>query len=155
MLLRAKQTFEEKWEQAQATRSDPSDEALGWTDVEDTARAKFIQGALKALDDEDTTTRIASLECLSYIALGGWVHTAGIESALNESKMENESPSSADGQYSRSGLQLRWIRKGVGLLAQFGAFQKLLDILSHLSEIEQSVSPLHSKPTACQYLLIY
>ena len=144
MLLRAKQTFEEKWEQAQATRDDPSDEALEWTDVDDAAREKFVDGAVKALEDSDYRTRIASLECLSYIALGAWCNTAGLEAAADDFKTEDLGFSSSDTQYSKCWLQLRWIRKGVGLLAHFGALQKLLSLLCHLSEIEQSVSPLRS-----------
>ena len=147
ILLRAKQTFEEKWEQAQATRADPSDEALEWLDVDDEAREKFVEGALKALDDSDSVTRITSLECLSYIALGAWCHTAGLEpqEAVDEGRVnELFGLDSSDTQYSKCQLQLEWIGKGAGLLSRFGALQKLLDLLRQLAEIEQSVSPLRS-----------
>lgn len=144
MLLRAKQTFEEKWEQAQATRMNPSNEALEWTDVDDAAREKFVEGALEALEDPDPVTRVANLECLSYIALGAWCHTAGLEVETSEVDTEDLGLGSSDAQYSRCRLQLKWIRKGVDLLTRFGALQKLLGLLCHLSKIEQSVSPLRS-----------
>lgn len=144
MLLRAKQTFEEKWEQAQATRIDSSDEALEWIDVDDAAREKFVEGALKALEDSEPVTRVASLECLSYIALGAWSHTAGLEVGSGEVGTEELGLSSSDEQYSGSWLQRKWIRKGVDLLTRFGALQKLSSLLCHLSEIEQSVSPRRS-----------
>jgi len=137
MLLRAKQTFDEKWEQAQATRIDPSDEALIWTDVDEGARKRFIDGALQALESAEIVTRITGLECISYIALGAWAHTAGFEAGRGE----NELGIGNEDSYARSRVQLRWIRHGVGLLSDAGAAQRLLDTLHNLSENEQSVSP--------------
>ena len=143
MLLRAKQAFDDKWEQAQATRIDPSDEALHWTDVEETARKRFIEGALQALESPEISTRIASLECISYIALGAWAHTAGLETGGEDDEL---GVIGNDGPYAKSRLQLRWIRNGVDLLSEAGAAQKLLDTLRKLSDNEQSVSPRQSKP---------
>lgn len=151
MLLRAKQTFDEKWEQAQATRPDPSDEALVWTDVDQAARKRFIEGTLQALESTETAIRIAGLECTSYIALGAWAHTAGLEASDDDSQLGVGNDSS----YARSRVQLQWIRNGVGLLSEAGAAQKLLVILLHLTENEQSVSPrfpkliLHSSIDSC------
>lgn len=134
MLLRAKQTFIEKWEQAQATRIDPTDNALEWTDVEETTRKRFIEGALQALESSETATRIASLECISYIALGAWAHTAGLASGSEDGDM---GVGPGDGPYTKSTLQLKWIRKGAGLLSETGAAQKLLVALRRLAENEQ------------------
>ena len=137
MLLRAKQTFDDKWEQAQATCIAPSEEALVWTDVDEAARERFVEGALQALESADTATRIAGLECISYIALGAWAHTAGLEVSAVEGKSGFGNGSSPE----KSGVQLRWIGTGVGLLSEAGAAQKLLNNLRKLSENEQSVSP--------------
>lgn len=146
MLLRAKQTFIEKWEQAQATRIDPTDNALEWTDVEETARKRFVEGALQALGSSETAARIASLECISYIALGAWADTAGL---TNDGEDWDMGVGAGDGPYTKSTLQLNWIRKGVGLLSETGAAQKLLDALQRLAENEQSVSPLVPSFTSC------
>jgi len=137
MLLRAKQTFDEKWEQAQATRIDSTDEALIWTDVDEKARKRFIKEALQALESAEIATRIAGLECISYIALGAWAHTAGLEAGRGE----NELGVGNEDSYARSRVQLRWIRHDVGLLSDAGAVQRLLDTLHKVSESEQSVSP--------------
>lgn len=136
MLLRAKQTFDAKWEQAQATRIDPSDEALIWTDVDEGARKRFVYGALQALESTEIATRITGLECISYIALGAWAHTAGLETGHGEEELDTGTEA-----YTRSQVQLKWIRYDVGLLSDAGAAQKLLDTLRKLSENEQSVSP--------------
>lgn len=141
MLLRAKQTFVERWEQAQATRIDPSDNTFEWTDVENKARRRFVDGALQALESLETATRIASLECITYIALGAWAHTAGPTYGKED---ENVTVGPDDGSYVKSELQLQWIRKGVGLLSEAGAAQILLNVLRRLAEDEQSVSPLMS-----------
>lgn len=146
MLLRAKQTFVEKWEQAQATRIDPTDNALEWTDVEETARKRFIEGALQALENSEPVTRIASLECISYIALGAWAHTAGLASDGEDGDM---GVGPGDGPYTKSTLQLQWIRKGAVLLSESGAAQKLLVALKRLAENEQSVSPFVRRFTSC------
>ena len=145
MLLRAKQTFNEKWEQAQATRIDPSDEALVWTDVDQVARKRFVEGAMQALESTETATRIAGLECLSYIALGAWAHTAGLEAEREEIQIDVGS----DSPYARSRMQLKWIRNGVGLLSEAGAAQRLLVTLRSIMENEQSVSPHVSKLILC------
>lgn len=148
MLLRAKQTFDEKWEQAQATRIAPSEEALVWTDVEEVVRKRFIEGALQALDSPDATTRIAGLECISYIALGVWAHTAGSEGEMDAEELGV----GKDSSFAKSRAHLRWIRNGVGLLSEAGAAQKLLNILQRLFENEQSVSP--RDPILCPLCLL-
>ena len=72
MLLQAKESFNEKWEQAQAERSDRSDKALGWTDAEAKDRESFVVTAIKGLDNPDLSSRVKGLECISYVALGVW-----------------------------------------------------------------------------------
>ena len=145
MLLRAKQMFEDKWEEVHATRADRSDEPYEWVDVEDPIREEFIAGVvLRDLEGSDSLTRITSLECLSYIALGAWGQTAGLENSEAEAEMERLGFSSSDTQYSRCQYQLSWIRRGVALLARLGTIQSLVKTLYRLSEVEQSVSPLRS-----------
>ncbi len=144
MLLRAKQTFDDKWEQAQAERSNPSDKALEWTDVEFEDRESFIVGAIKALDNPDLSSRVKSLDCMTYVSLGVWGDTAGLEA---EGEAENVDLTEADkkwvgSQSTKPMAQLDWIIKGTRMLSKHGAVQKLLDVLRKLLESEQSVSPL-------------
>jgi hypothetical protein len=144
MLLRAKQTFDDKWEQAQAERANPSDKALEWTDVEFEDRESFIIGAIKALDNPDISSRVKSLDCMTYVSLGVWGDTAGLEA---EGEAENVDLTEADkkwvgSQSTKPMAQLDWIIKGTRMLCKHGAVQKLLDVLRKLLESEQSVSPL-------------
>ena len=144
MLLRAKGTFNDKWEQAQAEQPDPSDRALEWTDVETESRESFVIGAIKALDNSDISSRLKSLECISYIALGVWGNTAGLDTAGQESDLIPADIEWVGSQQTKSKLQLKWIANGTRMLCRHGAVQKLLDVLKTLWESEQSVSPLLS-----------
>ncbi len=144
MLLRAKQTFDDKWGQAQAERPDPSDKALEWTDVEAEDRESFIVGAIKALENPEISSRVKSLECISYVALGVWGDTAGLDIKGDETEIRPDDAKWLDSQSTKAKLQLQWIVNGTRLLCKQGAVQKLLDVLARLWESEQSVSPLLS-----------
>lgn len=139
-LLKAKQTFEEKWEQAQASRHDPSNKALEWTEVGSADRESFLIGSLQALSNSETSTRVKILECISYIALGVWGETAGLV-------VENDSPSvykgdtkPSDSRYNKSKSQLNWIYDGANLLRKVGAIRYLIDVLRKFCESDQSVT---------------
>ena len=144
MLLRAKQTFDEKWEQAQAERPVSSDKAIQWQDVSREDRESFMNGAIQALQNPEISSRVRSLECLSYVALGVWGDTAGIEKDI-----QGSNPTAADSiclasSNTKPNLQLKWIVNGTKMLCELDAVQKLLDVLERLWDSEQSVSPLLS-----------
>ena len=142
MLLRAKQTFDEKWEQAQAEQPVSSDKALQWQDVSGQDRENFMIGAIQALQSPEISTRVKSLECLSYVALGVWGDTAGLEKddeSFEFTAADNKWLSSSN---TKPKLQLTWIVNGTRMLCELGAVQKLHNILVKLWESEQSVSPL-------------
>ena len=144
MLLRAKQTFDDKWEQAQAERPAPSDKALEWTDVELEDRESFIIGAIQALRNPEISSRMKGLECISYVALGVWGDTAGLDvgdEGIDSIASDNTWIGS---QSTKSKLQLNWMINGARMLCKHGAVQELLDVLQKLWESEQSVSPLLS-----------
>lgn len=144
MLLRAKQTFDDKWEQAQAERPHSSDKALEWVDVEEEDRESFIVGAIKALDNSEVASRVKSLECISYVALGVWGDTAGAEAEDGDLGLTPEDESWLGSQSVKPKTQLSWIATGTRMLCKHNAAQKLLDVLKRLSDSEQSVSPLFS-----------
>lgn len=146
MLLRAKQTFDEKWEQAQAEQPVSSDKALQWQDVSGEDRESFMIGAIQALQNPEVASRVKSLECLSYVALGVWGDTAGVE---KEDQGYDYTPADnkwLDSANTKPKLQLKWIVNGTRMLCELDAVQKLLDVLIKLWESEQSVSPLFSIP---------
>ena len=142
MLLRAKQTFDEKWEQAQAEQPVSSDKALQWQDVCGEDRENFMIGAIHALQDPETSLRVKGLECLSYIALGVWGDTAGVEKDDKSSDLTPADKNWLGSSNSRPKHQLKWIVSGTRMLCELDAVQKLLDVLIKLWESEQSVSPL-------------
>ena len=142
MLLRAKQTFDEKWEQAQAEQPVASDKALQWQDVSGQDRNSFLVGAIQALRNPDISLRVKSLECLTYVALGVWGDTAGVEKEDNFSSLTAADKQWLDSSNTKPKLQLEWIVNGTRMLCELGAAQKLLDVLIKLWESEQSVSPL-------------
>ena len=140
MLLRAKQTFDDKWEQAQATRIAPSETALQWTDVEVVDRENFLVGALQAMTSSELATRVKSLECISYIVTGVWGDTAGLE--IEDEDLERGIFNvKSDSRYSKSRAQLRWMANGAELLLRNGALQKLFDVLTKSCDCEKSVIP--------------
>lgn len=144
MLLRSKQTFAEKWEQAQAERPESSDKTLEWTDVESEDRENFIQGAIQALDSPEISSRVKSLECISYVALGSWGLTAGLEKDHDDSDLTAIDIKWLEAQTTKPKLQLSWIISGTRMLCKLGAVQKLVSVLKKLWESEQSVSRLLS-----------
>lgn len=144
MLLRAKQTFDEKWEQAQAEQPVSSDKALQWQDVSGEDRESFMIGAIQALQNPEISSRVKSLECLTYVALGVWGDTAGIEREEQASDLTAADKKWLDSSNTKPKLQLKWIVNGTRMLCDLGAVQKLLDVLMKLWESEQSVSPLLS-----------
>ena len=156
MLLRAKQTFDEKWEQAQAEQPVSSDKALQWQDVGEEDRENFMVGAIQALQNPEISPRVKSLECLSYVALGVWGDTAGIEKEDQISDFSVADKNWLGCSNTKPRLQLKWIINGTRMLCELNAFQGLLDVLIKLWESEQSVSPLLSaqKNLGCDHILI-
>ena len=147
ILLRAKHTFIQTWEQAHSERPEPSDKALEWTDVEAEDRTWFMQCALKALDSNLPASRIKSLECISYVALGAWGDTSGVEGGGPEVESLDENETNwVESQKTKPYVQLRWIGKGAQLLFENGAVQKLVRLLNNMWKSEQSVSRLIPSP---------
>ena len=142
MLLRAKQTFDEKWEQAQAERADLTDKALEWTDVEPENRESFVRDAINSLESPELASRVKSLECISYVALGVWGLTAGANDEEEGIELCETDEKWLASQNTKSKMQLKWIAYGRQILTKFGATTKLLSVLKKLAESEQSVSPL-------------
>lgn len=133
-LLRAKQTFEEKWGQGQATGVATSDEAREWTNVKQEDRESFVIGAVQALTSSETATRVKNLECISYIALGTWGETAGLDEDSGDPKSIGGNAQPLDSQYSKSKLQLNWICSGARMLCKTAAVPTLVSILRRVCE---------------------
>ena len=150
MLLRAKQTFDEKWEQAQAEQPVSSDKALQWQDVSGEDRESFLIGAIQALQNPEISSRVKSLECLSYVALGVWGDTAGLEKEDQSIDLPVVDSKWLESSNTKPKLQMEWIATGTRMLCELDAVQKLLDVLVKLWKSEQSVSP---SPLPCRLII--
>ncbi|KAL6719679.1 Factor arrest protein 11 [Lecanora helva] len=138
MLLRAKETFDEKWEQAQAERIDSTEKCRVWTDIEPADREKFTSSAVNGLESPELAERVRSLECISYIVLGAWGLTAGVQDQDEDIGLTKDEAKWVASSRAKPKTQLTWIANGVQLLCQHGAAQKLIDVLSILSDNEQN-----------------
>ena len=147
MLLQAKETFEGKWKQAQAETPHSSEKSLQWTEMESEDRESFVVGAIKSLDSHDITSRIRGLECISYIALGVWSDTAGLQAEKDDVNYLTDDKIWVEAQKSNPLQQLAWMINGCRMLCKYGAAQKLLDVMIRLWQNEQSVSPAISLQT--------
>ena len=133
VLLRAKQNFEEEWEKAQATRTEPSDQALAYTERSTATqdRATFVSHQRHNLSSPDIGTRLKALDCLSYIVMGIWGLTAGKD--LDEGEDDEVSyfgVKSSDPSLNGLRLQLQWIREGVKLVSSQDVASPLIEILT-------------------------
>ena len=128
-LLRAKSTFEEKWNHAQATSVDPSQPALSWSEAGLVAQQEFVVHAVQGLASLDISVRVKSLECLSYIALGVWGETAGCDSRNRESHADGGGIKPLENEYKQSRIQIEWMFRGTELLCGSDAVKSLMDVL--------------------------
>ena len=143
VLLSAKHTFLQTWEQAHSERPEASDKALEWTDVEEEDRVWFMRCAIKALDSNLSASRMKSLECISYVALGAWDDTAGIEGHISEGiTISDEDAKWVESRKVNSSVQLNWMVRGAHILFGNSAVQKLVKLLHQMWNSEQSVSHL-------------
>lgn len=136
ILLRSKQMFEEKWAQTQTTSVIAAQGSLGWSKVPQADRESFLTGAVQALSSPEGTTRVKSLECISYVALGAWADTAGLDEENNDPGSSGDDAKALDPQYRKSRLQLNWIHNGARLLCQVSAVPALIDILRRICKSE-------------------
>ena len=137
-LLRAKQTFEEKWRQSQVIGG----EGLEWTSVKQTDREHFVVGAINAVASSEIIIRVKVLECLSYIVLGAWGETAGLRREIAAINSGESSAKELNDRYGRSRVQLTWICDGANLLCEKGAVPLLFHQLKRVCELDKCVSPL-------------
>ena len=134
-LLRAKQTFDEEWEKAQASRAEPSDQALIYTELAPGVadRSVIVARCVNDLKSEDIIMRLKGLDCLSYIIMGIWGNTAGKK--IDQSRAHNEEAclgvKPSDSSFGESYLQLHWILDGAMTVCSQGSVPILIKILNN------------------------
>ena len=133
VLLRAKQNFEEEWEKAQATRTEPSDQALAYTEPSTTTqdRVTFVSHRRENLSSPDIGIRLKALDCLSYIVMGIWGLTAGKDlEGSEDDEVSYFGVKGSDSSLDGLRLQLHWIREGVKLVSSHDVAIPLIEILT-------------------------
>ena len=139
-LLRAKESFDEKWRQARKKNTETSRAGRKWTEADPIDRENFIRGTVQGLSNSEASTRIKNLECISYISLGVWAETAGLSIGSSSSENCDSDPKAQDSRHTKFELQLKWICKNARLLCKTGAIQALAGVLYRSCEGEQWVT---------------
>ena len=133
-LLRAKKTFSDEWEKAQATVAGSLDGTVEWTEVGSADRQRYLYDCVQALASSEASVRVRNLECISYVALGTWETTAGLEVQHGKSETYDDNANIVESRYCKSKLQLDWIYSAAELLCNVGAVQSLIDVLKRHCE---------------------
>ncbi|KAL8696549.1 MAG: hypothetical protein Q9224_002735, partial [Gallowayella concinna] len=120
LLLRGKEVFERTWK-----RWDSRDGAK-WIDANEESRRLFVRNVVDDCHLQEKESE--AVECLSYLALGCWGDTAGLEEKTGIDKAETDSKRDHWGrippsQSPQTTLQIKWMREGGETLAACGAFQ--------------------------------
>ena len=137
MLLQGRATFEEKWEEF-LTEGAPAEDTLTWTQASDDQRRSFLEEQLSELKDVHISTRVSSLETITYIALGVWGDTAGLRED-RDTEEEAKEASDADTPYVLSSLQLWWMRKSADMILGYSGFQPIFTAFRRICDQEQLV----------------
>ncbi len=144
MLLQGRATFEQKWEHF-LTEGAPAEDTLTWTQASDDQRRSFIEEQISELEDVHISTRVASLETITYIALGVWGDTAGLREDEDTEEGAKEA-SDADTPYKLSSLQLWWMRKSADMILGCPGLQPIFTAFRRICDQEQLVGSQLTQP---------
>ena len=120
MLMSGKKVFGDKWHQFM-----PS--SLLWTEAKQAQRKEFICSQLREFAILSTVDRVRTLQATTYVALGVWYDTAGLEDTSSSHTDERFDPPNEP--YRTSSEQTRWIRNASKTLVECNATQQLYDVM--------------------------
>jgi hypothetical protein len=149
-ILRAQSSFDAEW-RAYNNRAftGDQDESLDWRTTPPEKRREYMSKLLRGLEEKDLAKRLRQLEALVYLCLGCWKETAGLKSrnythSASPSFSKTKSPDMADSKpvispeaqrekavktmYSRSGVQLDWLKTNILMLFGIKALQPIFDV---------------------------
>lgn len=133
MLIGGKVAFSSKWPQSPSSHG-----GKAWLRADTGERVTFVDSLLQDLSQLDLPEQVKNLEALSYIALGIWYDTAGLEDDSLESNNVNYEP--PNDRYRRCSEQVRWMRDATRILYEVGAGQKLYDVMRILLDNDKLVT---------------
>lgn len=130
MILSAKATFDDKWAEFL-----PKGEQ-SWIEVTDDQRKAFLIQTKEGLRAGELSSRVISLEVISYLLAGVWGSTAGLE--VKREKPDNGTYGS-DPEFRSISLQLQWISRNAALIQEHIGVQTVFDYLRRIFENEEYV----------------
>ena len=145
MLLATWTSFSKLWGAFQKTLKSESiaDAELNsdWVESTDLVRFRFIEDLMKGLQQHDIEERLQHIEALTYIALGSWHETAGLELEKDHKLLFTESDnkylSQDEGDCTYAQSQLYWITMNMKFIASCGIVQSVMDLLFEICQQER------------------
>ncbi|KIV98580.1 hypothetical protein, variant [Verruconis gallopava] len=195
-ILRAQSCFATEWGVFNNWAFTGEDESpLDWTKTSEERRRQFIQRLLDGIKNPDTEKRLEQLEALVYIVLGCWYETAGLETTVltleeassllsqqgevanlpesssettaEKSEAEKRRDEAVAEQFSKSGLQLSWLKTNTKTLFNIdGALQTIYDAVRAAclrecvpelgkAEVNATKLELERRETWCALTILY
>ncbi|KAE9970558.1 hypothetical protein EG327_010233 [Venturia inaequalis] len=168
-ILRAQSSFDAEW-RAYNNRAftGDQDESLDWRTTPLEKRREYMSKLIEGLQETDLAKRLRQLEALVYLCLGCWKETAGLKSrnythsASSSISQPSASPDMSDSRptisaekqrekavkaiYSKSGVQLDWLKTNTLMLFEIKALQPIFDVVRDacLRECSPSASNLEN-----------
>ncbi|KAG8531971.1 uncharacterized protein KY384_003607 [Bacidia gigantensis] len=143
ILLKEKEVFEDRWHEWVADDFEIEQANPSWIDVGDSERMQFVKIVVEDLESDDVASRVKSLGCLSYIALGAWDETKRVQLVNPPRRVSQNNEDSATVPRPTSEIQMDWIFQGTAMLSQQDIIQRLISSLEALwhSELEAGPRP--------------
>jgi hypothetical protein len=149
-ILRAQASFDREW-RAYNNRAftGDQDESLDWRTTPLEKRREYMTKLLRGLEEKNLAKRLLQLEALVYLCLGCWNETAGLKSrnythSASSSFSKDMAPELSDSKpvilpeaqrekavktmYSKSGVQLDWLKTNTLMLFEIKALQPIFDV---------------------------
>lgn len=150
-ILRAQSSFDAEW-RAYNNRAftGDQDEALDWRTTPLEKRREYMSKLIEGLQEPDLAKRLRQLEALVYLCLGCWKETAGLKSKnythsasssfsqpsassdMTDSKPskrpERQRQKAVKANYSKSGVQIDWLKTNTLMLFEIKAIQSIFDV---------------------------
>ena len=139
LLLEAKRTFERQ--RGQSTKNGLSGQPLNWTEAQPHDREDYVYKLAQDVSSYDKHDRKESLQSLTYVSLGVWGETAGLQTHEDDIEHDREDSDVDDqtshGLSAKFSLQLRSIRQAAELFCNLNIPQTLIKLLKGTVKLEQ------------------
>jgi hypothetical protein len=135
-LLRSRKTFAARWECHRGVDHGQYEAGtVDWVVADKREREAFLEVMQSQLFNEAGMASVKSLECLTYVVLGSWYETAGIDSGGTKQSAPSigegatAAPKDDKEKWRYSQLQLQWIQENVRMLVRVIGVKPIMDCL--------------------------